>query len=331
VTRITNKGIIEREMTGLILVLTVIIATIDPIWSKAKDKERLHVRRDGEVQPNVLFIIADDLGWNDVSWHNPNIHSPVLEKLAASGVLLNQYYVQPSCTPSRVAFMTGKYPYRSGRHHMYIKPLMPAGLPTDIEIMPQFFKKAGYQTHAIGKWHLGFCHQNYTPTFRGFDTFYGFYNGAQDYYTHTKWASPTSWGYDFRFNENILKGPEVDGKYSADLFVNRAKSLIEESARERSNGSGRPWFQYLSFQSVHEPLQVPHSYTESLCKYRDLARTYYSAMVSSLDDAVDQVVTSLKSTGQYDNTIIVFTTDNGGAVKMGASNLPFRGLHRELM
>ena len=118
-------------------------------------------------------------GWNDVSWHNPNIHSPILEQLAASGVLLDQYYVQPTCSPSRVAMMTGKYPYRVGRQHMYIKPLMPTGIPVNVPLMPDYFKKAGYMTHAIGKWHLGFCHQNYTPTYRGFDTFYGFYNGAQ--------------------------------------------------------------------------------------------------------------------------------------------------------
>ena len=118
-------------------------------------------------------------GWNDVSWHNPNIHSPILEQLAASGVLLDQYYVQPTCSPSRVAMMTGKYPYRVGRQHMYIKPLMPTGIPVNVPLMPEYFKKAGYMTHAIGKWHLGFCHQNYTPTYRGFDSFYGFYNGAE--------------------------------------------------------------------------------------------------------------------------------------------------------
>ena len=114
-----------------------------------------------------------------MSWHNPNIHSPILEQLAASGVLLDQYYVQPPCSPSRVAMMTGKYPYRVGRQHMYIKPLMPTGIPANVPLMPDYFKKAGYATHAIGKWHLGFCHQNYTPTYRGFDSFYGFYNGAE--------------------------------------------------------------------------------------------------------------------------------------------------------
>ena len=86
---------------------------------------------------------------------------------------------------------------------MYIKPAMPAGIPTNVNIMPQYFQQAGYITHAIGKWHLGFCHQNYTPTFRGFDTFYGFYLGSSDFYTH---SSMPNTGYDFRINEKILKG-----------------------------------------------------------------------------------------------------------------------------
>jgi len=279
-----------------------------------------------ENPPNVLFIVADDLGWNDVSWHNPNIHSPAMEELAADGVLLDQYYVQPTCSPSRVAFMTGRYPYRVGRQHMYIKPLMPAGLAANVAIMPQFFQKAGYTTHAIGKWHLGFCHQNYTPTYRGFDTFYGFYLGSQDFYTHTKRQDANSrLGYDFRVNENILKGPEVEGKYSTDLFVNRAKAIFEEHKRKDAQGERKPWFTYLSFQSVHEPLQVPHSYKGNVCRYKDQPRYFYSAMVSSLDHAMDRVVKSLKETGYYDNTIIVFTTDNGGAVKVGGNNMPLRG------
>ena len=88
---------------------------------------------------------------------------------------------------------------------MYIKPLMPTGLAGNVKIMPQYFKEAGYTTHAIGKWHLGHCHQNYTPTYRGFDSFYGFYLGSEDYYTHTKQIHKDI-GYDFRFNEKILRG-----------------------------------------------------------------------------------------------------------------------------
>jgi len=270
-------------------------------------------------KPNVLFIVADDLGWNDVSWHNRNIHSPVIEGLAAEGVLLDQYYVMPTCTPSRVAMMTGKYPYKMGRQHMYIKPLMPAGLPVNVKIMPQYFKEAGYATHAIGKWHLGYCHANYTPTFRGFDTFYGFYMGSQDYYLHNKILHGHE-GYDFRLNEQVLRGPEVEGKYSSELFAKRAKSLFKKHKKD-----GQPWFTYLSLQSVHDPLQVPHAYFKNVCKMKNSYRHFYHAMVSAMDHAVQQVVQALKQSDQYSNTIIVFTTDNGGAQSVGGNNMPLRG------
>ena len=217
---------------------------------------------------------------------------------------------------------------------MYIKPLMPTGLAVNVKIMPEFFKDEGYTTHAIGKWHLGFCHQNYTPTYRGFDSFYGFYLGAEDYYTHGKYITYEnvkiqkkggSFGYDFRFNEKILRGPEVVGKYSADLFVNRAKAVFEEHKALEDAGKGKPWFTYLSFQSVHDPLQVPHTYKQNVCQYKDTSRYFYSAMVSSLDHSMDLVVQALKANNMYDNTIIVFTTDNGGAVQYGGNNMPLRG------
>ena len=122
-----------------------------------------------------------------------------------------------------------------------------------------------------------------------------------------------------------VEGPEVNGKYSADLFVNRALSIFEEHRKLEDSGHGRPWFTYLSFQSVHDPLQVPHNYKNNVCNYKDSSRYFYSAMVSSLDHSVDRVVQGLKATGFYENTIIAFTTDNGGAVNMGGNNWPLRG------
>ena len=123
----------------------------------------------------------------------------------------------------------------------------------------------------------------------------------------------------------ISSGPEVNGKYSTDLFVNRAKAIFEEQRKLKDQGSGKPWFTYLSFQSVHDPLQVPYTYKKNVCQYKDNYRYIYSAMVSSLDHAVDMVVQSLKENNFYDNTLIVLTTDNGGAVLVGGNNWPLRG------
>ena len=127
----------------------------------------------------------------------------------------------------------------------------------------------------------------------------------------------------------------MNGKYSADLFVNRAVSIFKEHRKMEDEGQGKPWFTYLSFQSVHDPLQVPHYYKKNVCHYKDTSRFFYSAMVSSLDHSVHRVVQGLKDTGFYENTIIAFTTDNGGAVNMGGNNWPLRGtkgtLFEELM
>lgn len=139
--------------------------------------------------PNILLIVADDLGYNDVSWHNPDIISPHLEKLARNGVILEDHYVQPICTPTRSALMTSYYPIHTGRQHSVLWLQEPKGLYTNFTLMPQYFKAIGYRTHAVGKWHLGFCNEDYLPTKRGFDTFYGFYTGSEDYYYHTR--SPT--------------------------------------------------------------------------------------------------------------------------------------------
>ncbi|KAK7486653.1 hypothetical protein BaRGS_00022054 [Batillaria attramentaria] len=136
------------------------------------------------IPPHVIFIVADDLGWNDVGWHNPAMLTPNLDKYAAQGVILNSSYVQPVCTPSRNCFMTGLFPYHTG------------------------LQKVGYKTHIVGKWHLGFCNWKYTPMFRGFDTFFGYYNGAEDYYTHIR-----DNGFDFRFNDTVYHGG--DNVYSA--------------------------------------------------------------------------------------------------------------------
>lgn len=134
---------------------------------------------------------------------------------------------------------------------------------------------------------------------------------------------------------DVIAGPEVNGKYSADLFVKRAVSIFHQHRKMEESGRGRPWFTYLSFQSVHDPLQVPHNYKKNVCNYKDTSRYFYSAMVSSLDHSVDRVIQGLKATGFYENTIIAFTTDNGGAVNMGGNNWPLRGtkgtLFEELM
>ncbi|XP_014677063.1 PREDICTED: arylsulfatase B-like isoform X2 [Priapulus caudatus] len=259
-------------------------------------------------QPNIVFIVADDLGWNDVGWNNPEMITPNLDKLAHGGVILNHSYVQPVCSPSRTAFMTGYYPFRVG--------LQPHGVQLNKTFLPQELKRLGYATHVVGKWHLGFCKWAYTPLERGFDSFLGYYTGSEDYYTHERTVGKCH-GIDLRFNNSSLK--TENSTYSTHLFARRAVDVINE------HDTSRPLFMYLPFQAVHSPLQVPAKYSRMYEHIRDHQRRKYCGMVSALDEAVGNVTAALKRRGQLENTLIVFTTDNGGQTKSGGNNYPLRG------
>ncbi|MGB9626149.1 MAG: sulfatase-like hydrolase/transferase, partial [Phycisphaerae bacterium] len=135
------------------------------------------------TRPHILVILADDLGWKDVGYHDSEIRTPVLDKLAAAGVRLEQFYVQPVCTPTRASLMTGRYPIRYGLQVGVIRPWSQYGLSLEERTLPQALKAAGYRTVITGKWHLGCYQKPYRPLQRGFDWQYGLYGGAIDYFT----------------------------------------------------------------------------------------------------------------------------------------------------
>ncbi|XP_046578742.1 arylsulfatase B-like isoform X4 [Haliotis rubra] len=262
--------------------------------------------------PHIVFIVADDLGWNDVGFHNPQMITPNIDSLARQGVILNSSYVQPVCSPSRNCFMTGYYPYHTGLQHDVIFPLIPGYVPANFTMLPQKLKELGYATHAVGKWHLGFCNWKYTPTMRGFDSFLGYYNGAEDYYTRVR-----DDGFDFRFNKTVARN--YSGPYSAMTFASRAEEII------RTHDKTKPLYLYLPFQSVHEPLQVPQRFEDMYRNITTKQRRTYCGMVSALDEAIGNITQALRDSGLIDNLLLVFTTDNGGPTYAGANNLPLRG------
>jgi len=268
-------------------------------------------------QPHVLLILADDLGFNDVPWHNPAMQAPHLASLAKEGVILEQNYVQPKCAPSRAALMTGRYPFHIGRQHESLPPMMPTGLSTKYKLLPERMKEAGYATHAVGKWHLGFCAWDYTPTRRGFDSFFGFYSHSEDYYSRqSKDTSGVFSGYDLRSNESVTT--EGAGLYSASLFSGKAAEVIMKHDRQT------PLFLYLAFQSIHKPLQVPDEYARLYQPYGKLSKeSRRRGMVTALDEAVKNVTRALKKNKMYRNTVIIFLSDNGGSYRN--SNWPLRG------
>lgn len=266
-------------------------------------------------KPNIIFIVADDLGWNDVGWRNPEVKTPNIDRLALNGVILNSSYVNPTCTPSRNSMLTGVYPFRVGLQHTSLFPRDTRHLSPEYETLPERLKELGYSTHMIGKWHLGFCNWKHTPTERGFDSFMGFFNGGEDYYKHTKESA-----YDFWLNKSLYYPPK--GEYSTTTFTKRAVQLFKYHSKMKKKN---PLFLYLSYQAVHTPLQVPKKYEKLYSHIGNRDRRTYYGMVTAMDQSIGTIITALRKYQLLRDSIIVFTTDNGGAAHIAGSNLPLRG------
>ncbi|XP_050050341.2 arylsulfatase B-like isoform X1 [Dermacentor andersoni] len=272
----------------------------------------------GARQPHVVFIVADDVGWNDVPWHNAGLFSPNLARLASEGVILEQYYAQPVCTPTRAAILTGRYPYKLGRQGHVLNHLEPTGLTTSVPLLAEELSRLGYSAHALGKWHLGYCSWSYTPTARGFDSFSGFYLGSQDHYSHIAMVDIHTGGFDYRANAT----PDWDARsrYSSKLLADDTIKLLADHA-----GQERPLFLYVAFQAVHAPLQVPPEYRVPCTKFRNRSRLLLCGMLNALDEAVGRIEKALQHYGYWNNTLLVFTSDNGGQILEGGNNWPLRG------
>lgn len=292
---------------------------------------------NAQNKPNIIIIVADDLGWNDVGFHNPEMITPHLNEMAKKGIELKRFYVGSLCSPTRAGILTGKYPDRFGMRGV-VGPRAQGGLPLEEKTMADFLADAGYKKRgAFGKWHLGHSDVRYHPMQRGFTTFYGHYNGAIDYFTHFR-NGALDWHQDYKIN--------LDTGYSMDLITAKAVKFISESADE-------PFFAYVAFNSPHTPLQAKE---EDLVKYGfsrnkpmedfepggyqksehnepeygqrgrgNTARQTYAAMVTSLDRSVGEIIQTVKKLNIANNTIIWFVSDNGGDVDFGGSNLPLKG------
>jgi len=247
-------------------------------------------------RPNIVVILADDLGSHDVGWRGSEIKTPNLDKLALSGARLNQFYVQPVCSPTRAALFTGRYPFRYGFQTGVVRPWAQYGLPLEERVLSKALHDVGYETAIVGKWHLGHFQPEYLPTKRGFDHQYGHYNGALDYFTHVR-DDGFDWHRDDKENH--------DEGYSTELVGKEASRLIRERDKNK------PLFLYVPFNGVHAPHQVPDSYAAPYDQFKGKRKTY-AGMVSALDQAVGQIVDSLREQKILDNTLIVFSSDNGG-------------------
>jgi arylsulfatase B len=259
--------------------------------------------------PNVLVILADDLGWHDVGYHGSEIRTPNIDRLASQGTRFERAYSFPVCSPTRSGFMTGRSPMRLGTGYTVIRPWSDYGIPVEERFLPQAFHDAGYQTSITGKWHLGHAYKKYLPMSRGFDHAYGHLNGAIDYFTHER-----DGGLDWSRDGKSLR----EEGYSTFLLGEETIKRIRQ--RDRS----RPFFHYLPFNSPHEPLQAPPEYLDKYANIADQRRRRYCAMVDAMDVTVGKVLGVLDQEGIADNTLVLFFSDNGGPVASGATNTPLR-------
>ncbi len=256
------------------------------------------VRRADAQRPNIVFIMADDLGNADLGYRGGEIKSPNIDKLAKEGVRLESFYGEPVCTPSRAALMTGRYPMRYGLQTLVIFPSHTYGLATDERTLPQALKEAGYTTLMDGKWHLGHADKKFWPQNRGFDYFYGNVVGEVNYFTRERGGL-----IDWQRNGTFLR----ENGYYTNLIGDDAVKLID-----RQDGS-KPFFLYFASLAPHAPYQAPESDIDQYKSVPDKLRRTYSAMITALDDQVGRIVAELNKKGLRDNTIILFASDNGGA------------------
>ncbi len=289
------------------------------------------------ARPNILFILADDLGWADVSYHGSPIRTPVIDRLVSEGIEMDRHYVCPMCTPTRVSLLTGRHPGRFGAHATV--PSNTPVLPDGYETLATILRNDGYDTGLFGKWHLGSSPQ-FGPNHYGFNTAYGSLAGGVDPYNHRykRGEFSVTW---HRNGELIEEAGHV-----TDLIAKEAIGWIESCKR--------PWFCYVPFTAVHVPVKAPQAW---LNKYefetydddplKDRSFKKYAAYASHMDYAVGQLVEALERTCQRENTIVVFASDNGAINRcplhetdrypgwqeespLLGSNLPLRGFKAQL-
>lgn len=285
--------------------------------------------KESSVNPNIIIIMADDLGNGDVGYHGSNIKTPNIDRLAKEGIILNRFYVAPVCSPTRAGLLTGRYPNRFGLRETVIPPWRDFGVDTAEVFLPELLADAGYKNRAaFGKWHLGHSRKAYHPLSRGFTHFYGHYNGAIDYFTHTR-EGELDWHNDFETS--------YDEGYATDLITEEAVKSIQDYSDGES-----PFFLYVAYNAPHGPLQAKK---EDLLKYGfeddkplfskkkgygergrgNTRRQTYSAMVSSMDNGIGKIMETLEKLNIEDNTLVLFLSDNGPAPNEGGTTAGLRG------
>ena len=244
-------------------------------------------------RPNIIFIIADDMGWADVGYHGSEIQTPNLDRLAKEGVRFEQHYVMPTCTPTRVGLLTGRYPSRYG----VTTPAYGKIFDDDTITLAMALRSSGYGTCITGKWHMG-SPPEWTPRKYGFDSSYGYFHGQIDPYTHLYKTGVRSW----HRNDQYL---DEEG-HATDLITDEAIRVIELN-------HDKPFFLYVAYSVPHHPLDEPDEWTSIYKgKIKELSRRWFAASITHMDDGIGRIVDAVNRRGLRENTLIIFVSDNGG-------------------
>jgi arylsulfatase A-like enzyme len=276
--------------------------------------------------PNIIVILADDLGYADVGFTGcRDIPTPNIDRIARQGVVCTRGYVSFAvCGPSRAGLITGRYQDRFGfsRNPVLAPNDSTMGLPVDQQTIAELLKQKKYRTGAIGKWHLG-AHSSQRPGKRGFDEFFGFLGGGHRYLPgdlilkDLSEARSENDGYKTRLLRNETRLDETE--YLTDAFSREAVSFVEKNQRQ-------PFFLYLAYNAPHSPLQATEKYLNRFANIQDPKRRTYAAMVSAVDEGVGKLLDKIQALHIENNTLIFFLSDNGGPISDNASsNFPFRG------
>ncbi len=271
-------------------------------------------------RPNVLLILADDLGYGDLGSYGGTIATPHIDRLARQGLRFTSFYANgPICTPTRVALLTGRYPQRYGLYDR-LEVDSSWGLPADAVTLPRLLRGAGYETMHVGKWHVGHAEQAFRPLARGFDGFFGFLNAHHLPKTY----------HDPRLRRDEEQDSARSGHLTDLLTAEAATFLRRRSATTRASSlQRRPFFLNLWYFNPHKPIQPPPRWAE---RYDDTIEGRYAALVSALDENVGRLLAVLDETGLARETLVVFLSDNGGARDVhGGRNGPFRGGKNQLL
>lgn len=248
-----------------------------------------------------------------MSWHgSPQIPTPNLDALAGAGMQLQNYYVQPVCSPTRSTLLSGRHVIHSGIYDPFSHGSVGA-LSRNYTLLPQYLQRLGFQTNMVGKWHLGMFNSSYVPTARGFGRFFGYYTGAEDYWTH--FSGP---GFDIHNGTVADWSPSCtaaqeqgcpDGTYSTHLFTRAAVGAIGDAARAHAV-NGQPLFLYMAYQAMHSPTQAPARYVDRFDTTIPLQkRRTVAGMVAAMDEGIGNITAALKAHGLWNDTLLLFSTD----------------------